>query len=133
MATGAEVYASPGVTSDRGIRSDRLPEGWACTGFALFIDGSNLHGSLRQASLGRQVQVVLNTHIPTGGVPYAFADDSGQMSFQMSDGDTCLQIFAPDLQSLRAAAAAIRPGLTAELEQSINHPSTPQMEPAPTK
>lgn len=89
--------------------------------------------SIWQASLGRQVQVVLNTHVPTGGVPYAFTDDSGQMSFQMSDGDTCLQIFAPDLQSLRAAAAAIRPGLTAELEQSINHPSTPQMEPAPTK
>jgi hypothetical protein len=90
--------------------------------YAVWDDGSR-----------RQIQVVLNTRVPTGGSPYGFTDEGGQVTFQVFEGDTCLQVFAPDLPSLRAAVAAARPGLTSQLEQEIAHPTTPQPKEAPTE
>ena len=82
---------------------------------------------------GHQIQVVLNTRVPSGGSPYGFTDDGQQVSFRVFEGDTCLQMFAPDLVSLRAAVASVRPGLTVQLEQEIAHPTAPQLKEAPTK
>jgi hypothetical protein len=62
-----------------------------------------------------------------------YADDGQQVSFRVFEGDTCLQMFAPDLVSLRAAVASVRPGLTVQLEQEIAHPTAPQLKEAPTK
>jgi hypothetical protein len=74
---------------------------------------------------GRELQVVLNTRVATGSSPYGFTDDGEQVSFRVFEGDLCLQVFAPDLSSLRAAVAAVRPELTTQLEQEIAHPTTP--------
>jgi hypothetical protein len=80
---------------------------------------------------GTEVQVVLNTHVPAGGQQFGFTDDQQQFSFRVFEGDSCLQVFAPDLPALRAAVAAIRPGLAAQLEHEIQNPTPPEMKPAP--
>ena len=76
----------------------------------------------------RELQVVLNA-----GVPYAFEDSGGLLTFTVFEGDTCLQVFAPDLATLRAAVAALRPDLSAHLEQEIANPATPQPKAPPTQ
>ncbi len=80
---------------------------------------------------GAEVQVVLNTRVPAGGPQFGFTDDQQQVSFRVFEGDSCLQVFAPDLSALRAAVAAVRPGLTAQLEHEIQNPTPPEMKPAP--
>jgi hypothetical protein len=80
----------------------------------------------------RELQVVLNSGAPAG-VPYAFEDSGGLLTFTVFEGDTCLQVFAPDLATLRAAVAALRPDLSAHLEQEIANPATPQPKAPPTQ
>ncbi len=81
----------------------------------------------------RQIQVVLNTGVPSCGSENGFTDQGGQVTFRVLEGDSCLQVFAPDLPSLRAAVAAVRPGLTAQLEREITNPTTPQPKAPPTE
>jgi hypothetical protein len=88
--------------------------------------------SIWQDRLNREVQLVLNTGVPSGGTQYGFTDDGPQVSFRVFEGDTCLQAFAPDLSALRAVVAKVRPGLAAQLEQEIAHPTAPQPKEAPT-
>jgi uncharacterized membrane protein YhaH (DUF805 family) len=80
----------------------------------------------------RELQVVLNTGVPAG-LPYAFEDSGGLLTFTVFEGDTCLQVFAPDLATLRAAVAALRPDLSPHLEQEIANPATPQPKVPPTQ
>lgn len=82
--------------------------------------------------LNREVQLVLNTGVPVGGSQYGFTDDGQQVSFRVSEGDTCLQAFAPDLPALRAMVAAVRPALASQLELEIAHPTAPQPKEVPS-
>ena len=90
--------------------------------YAIWGDGSH-----------QQVQIVLNTRTPGCGPQDGFSGGGGQVTFAMSEGDSCLQVFAPDLPSLRAAVAAVRPELAAQLEQEIAHPTTPEPKALPTE
>lgn len=81
----------------------------------------------------RQIQVVLNTGVTSCGSENGFTGEGGQVTFRVLEGDSCLQVFAPDLPSLRAAVAAVRPGLTAQLEREIASPTTPQPKAPPTE
>ena len=85
-----------------------------------------------QDRLGREVQLVLNTSVPSGGAQYGFTDDGEQVSFRVVEGGTCLQAFGPDVSALRAIVAAVRPGLAAQLEQEIAHPTAPQPKEVPS-
>jgi|PersoiStandDraft_1058852.scaffolds.fasta_scaffold01653_7 hypothetical protein len=81
----------------------------------------------------RQIQVVLNTGVLSCESENGFTDEGGQVTFRVLEGNSCLQVFAPDLPSLRAVVAAVRPGLTAQLEREITNPMTPQPKAPPTE
>jgi hypothetical protein len=56
-----------------------------------------------------------------------------QVAFRVSERDTCLQVFAPDKAALRAAIAALRPELSAQLEREIANPTIPEPKEAPAE
>jgi hypothetical protein len=125
IATAFKVKSLPAQVGNFGLAKSFTFDSGPTTGrayYAIWLDKS-----------GREVQMVLNTKVPNRGSEYGFTDDGGQVSFRVFEDDTELQTFAPDLPSLRAAVVAVRPGLAAQLEQEISHPTAPEVKNAPTK
>ena len=125
IATAFKVKSLPVQMGNFGLAKSFTFDSGPTTGrayYAIWLDKS-----------GREVQMVLNTQVPNRGSEYGFADEGGQVSFRVFEDDTELQAFAPDLPSLRAVVMAVRPGLAAQLEQEISHPTAPEVKNAPTK
>jgi hypothetical protein len=118
VASALAVPSLPAQISGLALEDTSAYESGSMTGrayYAVWGDGSK-----------RQIQVVLNTGVPSCGSENGFTDEVGQVTFRIFEGESCLQVFAPDLTSLRATVAVVRPWLSAQLEREITSPMTPQ-------